>query len=239
MTLYFITSNKRKFEEAKKIIPNIEHLELDLLEIQELDAKKIIEEKLNEAMKKHAGELVCEDTSVYINCLNGFPGPLIKWVLESIGHIGLAELVLKYKNHSATAKTIIGYSNGKEIKFFEGILEGEIVMPKGDIENSDNYAASSSEFSNGQFPKRQNIIKEIIHRDFGWDKIFKPKGFMENSGNCIIYCPESPMDISERSDLINRNIHNKTLGEMSIEEKNKISMRMQAFVKLKNYLESD
>ena len=32
------------------------------------------------------------------------------------------------------------------------------------IENSDNYVASSSEFSYGQFPKRQDIIKEIIHK---------------------------------------------------------------------------
>ncbi len=32
-------------------------------------------------------------------------------------------------------------------------------------ENFDNYAAFSSEFSNGQFPKRRNIIKEIIHNE--------------------------------------------------------------------------
>ena len=30
---------------------------------------------------------------------------------------------------------------------------------------------------------------------------------MENSGNRGTFSPESPMDISERSDLINRNIH--------------------------------
>ncbi len=30
---------------------------------------------------------------------------------------------------------------------------------------------------------------------------------MEHSGDCVTNCPESPMDISERSDLINRNIH--------------------------------
>ncbi len=30
---------------------------------------------------------------------------------------------------------------------------------------------------------------------------------MEHSGNCVTNCPESPIDIPERSDLINRNIH--------------------------------
>ena len=176
MVLYFITGNENKFKEIKEMIPEIEKLELDLLEIQELDSKKVIEEKLNEAKKVHSGEFICEDTSVHLNCLNGFPGPLIKWMIKSIKQEGIYELVLKFEDHGAIARTLIGYYDGKETKFFEGVLEGEIVEAKG---------------TGG----------------FGWDPIFKPKGL------------------------------DKTLGELKLDYKNKISSRILAIQKLKKYLE--
>ncbi len=84
---------------------------------------------------------------------------------------------LKYKDHSVIAKTVIGYTDGKEIKYFQGSIAGKIVLPKG---------------NNG----------------FGWDKIFLPL----NS--------------------------NKTFGEMTSSEKNKISMRKIAALNLKDYLNS-
>ena len=176
MTLYFITGNENKFKEASLIIPGIKKLDIDLPEIQEIDPKKIINEKIKEVIKIHSGEFFCEDTSVYINCLNGFPGPLIKWLLKSIGVNGIYELVSKYPDKKAIAKTVVGYYDGKNIRFFEGSLEGEIVSPKG-----------------------KNI--------FGWDQLFLPKGF------------------------------DKTMSEMSREEKNKISMRQTALKKLKAQLQ--
>ncbi len=148
--LYFITGNKNKFSEVKSILSEtheVEQLDLDLEEIQEFDAHKIIQAKLREAQKKHSGEFIIEDTSLYLDCLGGLPGPLIKWFMQTIGIEGIYNITEKYGNNKAQAKTIIGYSdsNGK-IMFFEGVLEGQIVKPSG--------------LSN-----------------FGWDPIFKPKNF--------------------------------------------------------------
>lgn len=130
--IYFITGNKDKFIEASEIIPNLEQLDLDLPEIQELDPREIIKEKLNEATKHHSGEFIVDDTSVYLEGLNGLPGPLIKWFLKSLGRQGIYEMCEKLGNFKAIAKTVIGYSNGDEILFFEGELNGEIVKPQGD-----------------------------------------------------------------------------------------------------------
>jgi non-canonical purine NTP pyrophosphatase (RdgB/HAM1 family) len=178
MILYFITGNKNKFREAKEIIPEIEQIDFDLLEIQEIDSKKIIENKLNEALKQNPGEMFfCEDVSLNINCLNGLPGPLIKWFLKSLGTEGIYKLVKKYEDKLATAKVTIGYSNAnKKLIFFSGEIKGEIVKPRGE-------------------------------KNFGWDPIFQPKGY------------------------------DKTFAEMSLDEKNKISMRKEALLKLKSYLE--
>jgi len=144
--IYFITGNKNKFEEVKLILPNIEQLDIDLPEIQGIDAKEIIRSKLLEALNHTEGEFIVEDTSLYFNCLNGLPGPLIKWFSKAIGNDGLAKIAEKLGDDKAEAKTIIGYAkNHEEIYFFEGIIKGKIVKPRGES-------------------------------NFGWDPIFLPDG---------------------------------------------------------------
>jgi non-canonical purine NTP pyrophosphatase (RdgB/HAM1 family) len=174
MTLYFITGNKNKLAEIKALIPEVEQIQLDLHEIQEMDAHKIIREKIKEAFAHKKGRFIVEDTSLYIDKLKGLPGPLVKWFEETIGIQGIADLATGSKT---AAKTLIGYAESPTaIHFFEGELSGKIVQPRG---------------ANG----------------FGWDKIFQPEG------------------------------HNKTLAEMTAEEKNQISMRRMALNKLKEFLQ--
>ncbi|MBR9706021.1 non-canonical purine NTP pyrophosphatase [Candidatus Pacearchaeota archaeon] len=132
MVLYFITGNKNKFEEFKSILDYVEQLDIDLPEIQSIDAKLIIKEKLLEATKHQSGEFIVEDTSLYLDCLNGLPGPLIKWFMETIGNEGLYNIVEKLGDNKAKAKTIIGYSDGNDIYFFEGEVFGKIVKPSGE-----------------------------------------------------------------------------------------------------------
>jgi non-canonical purine NTP pyrophosphatase (RdgB/HAM1 family) len=144
--IYFITGNKKKFEEVKAIIPDMEQLDIDLPEIQEIDAHEIIKAKLHEAFNHKLGEFIVEDTSLYLECLNGLPGPLIKWFLKTVGNDGLAALAEKLENKKAVAKTIIGYAKSRdEIHFFEGVLNG-------------------------------SVVKSESESQFGWDPIFLPEG---------------------------------------------------------------
>jgi len=175
MTIYFITGSKQKFLEAKAILPDLVQLELDLTEIQETDPHLIIKSKLEEAQKHKKGVFVVEDTGLYLDCLNGFPGPLIKWFLKTLGREGIAKVVKAMGNDQAQAKCLVGFYDGTKTEFFEGIMNGRIVYPKGES-------------------------------TFGWDPIFLPEG------------------------------HNKTFAEMTKEEKNKISHRSKAFMKLRDYL---
>lgn len=176
MTLFFITGNEHKVREVQRILPDVESIALELQEIQELDPLKIIADKLRQAAEQRDGTFFVEDSSLHLECLGGFPGPLIKWLLQAVGHSGIAVLVQKYGNTRATVKTIIGYSDRRDIHFFVGELHGSIVPPRG---------------------------KE----GFGWDPIFQPDGFQ------------------------------KTIGEMTPEEKARISMRAKALLALKKHLE--
>ena len=176
--VYFITNNLNKFSEVQQIIPGISQLKIELDEIQELDAKRIIEHKLLEAKKKKSeisktsgagGAIIVEDTSLYLECLNGLPGPLIKWFLQTIGNEGLYNLTVKLKNNRAEARTLIGYYNRGKIKYFQGILKGKIVSPR--------------------------------HSDFGWDAIFMPDGFDEVMGEMT---KEEKNEISMRGQAVQK-----------------------------------
>ncbi len=147
MIVSFITGNKNKFDEVRRVIPGLEQLDLDLPEIQAIDPRAIIKAKLVEALNHHAGPFIVEDTSLYLQCLGGLPGPLIKWFMQGLGCHGIYDLARRYDNYRAEAKTIIGYAKSHdEILFFEGAVSGIIVVP-----------ASESAF--------------------GWDPIFQPDGF--------------------------------------------------------------
>lgn len=138
MTLYFVTGNKNKFAEAQAIMPQLQQITLDLEEIQSDDIKKIVAHKLAQVQ---TFPCIVEDTSIYIDALNGLPGPFIKWFLQALQPEGIAELVHKYDNHTATAKTVIGLAEKEgTIMFFEGQTKGTIVSPKG------NYFGWSSIF---------------------------------------------------------------------------------------------
>jgi non-canonical purine NTP pyrophosphatase (RdgB/HAM1 family) len=145
--LYFVTGNQNKFLEASKIIPELIQTEIDLIEIQSLNTLEIIQAKLLQAHHLHPDKnLIVEDISVEISALNGFPGPLIKWFLQSLGEEEIWQILKNKKDKSAKVICNLGHidNNGK-IKYFEASLEGEIVSVRGD---------------NG----------------FGFDPIFKPKG---------------------------------------------------------------
>lgn len=149
MSIHFITGNKNKFEEVQSILGDsypLKQLDIDLPEIQDIDPRNIIRAKLLEALKHTHEECIVEDTSLFMNCLNGLPGPLIKWFLSTVGNTGLTHIAEKLENNKAEAKTIIGYAqNCDEILFFEGSVSGQIVPTEG---------ASN----------------------FGWDPIFLPDG---------------------------------------------------------------
>ena len=93
MSVYFITGSEDKFAELQSVLGNLEQLEIDLPEIQEIDAHKIIAAKLAEARKHREGTFIVEDTSLYLDALNGLPGPLIKWFWTELGLEALCKML--------------------------------------------------------------------------------------------------------------------------------------------------
>lgn len=133
MQISFITGNTNKFNEAYAIIPELVQLDIDLPEVQEIDPKKIIEAKLDAAFEHHEGPFIVEDISLYIEGMNGLPGPLIKWFLGTVGTEGLVKLTKSFGGASKIT-ALIGYaSSHDDVHFFEGTISGNIVAPRGEV----------------------------------------------------------------------------------------------------------
>lgn len=148
---YFVTGNNNKFNEIKLYIPELRQLKIDnLFEIQSLNLKDVIEAKLIAAKNSIDDNnylLLVEDTGLYLKALNGFPGPLIKFFLKSIGNDGIFNICKKFNNYQAKAITSFGIYNSEthNISFYSASINGLIASPRGS-------------------------------KGFGWDRIFIPNG---------------------------------------------------------------
>jgi XTP/dITP diphosphohydrolase len=136
--IYFITHNTHKFEEAAEIaqrykIPvkwiDIEYEEIqadDLEDIALASCKKLIQIK-TELKNKY---FFIEDAGLFIESLNGFPGPYSAYIFQTIGNEGILDLMKSKENKAAYFKSVIAFFANGKIKLFIGKTEGLIITEK-------------------------------------------------------------------------------------------------------------
>jgi XTP/dITP diphosphohydrolase len=92
----FVTSNSGKFETASEHLAllevELEQITLGLDEIQSSSVEEVALHKAQQAFRVLRRPLIVEDSGFYIDELGGFPGPLVKHVIQSIGAEGVARL---------------------------------------------------------------------------------------------------------------------------------------------------
>lgn len=125
-----VTGNKNKLLETERILgfrPDAH--ELDLPEIQSLDLQTVLEEKGAEAWRRLRRPIVVEETGFELAALNGFPGPLVKWMLEAVGADGIARTGVALGDTRATARCGLLYRDGDTVILAEGTTSGRLVTP--------------------------------------------------------------------------------------------------------------
>ena len=173
--IYFVTGNEGKFEEAQKILGEVEQRNLGYVEIQADTLEEVTLFGMKEVMEKSEGAVMIEDAGLFIEALNGFPGVYSAYVFGTIGNEGILKLMDGAEDRRAVFRSVLGYAEpGMEPVIFKGELWGEITTaPRG---------------SGG----------------FGYDPIFEVEG--------------------------------KTISEMGLDEKNRISHRGAAIRDLDRWL---
>lgn len=190
MRLVFATHNQNKFAEVKKLVP----AHIDLVSLTDIGYTEEIPEtgKTLEANARIKADYVTEnfglaciadDTGLLVEALNGAPGVYSARYAGKQKNAGdnMKKLLsaLKGKNNrNARFTTVIALNLNKERIIFEGSVEGEIISKK---QGDDG---------------------------FGYDPIFKPKGY------------------------------EKTFAELSVATKNRIGHRGKAIRQLLRYLKN-
>ncbi len=147
-TVFFVTGNPNKAAYASEQLGReINHIHLELEEIQSLNLHEIVSHKCQQAYKIVKQPVIVEDVSLEIDSLNGLPGPFVKFFLERMSLELFCNIIPAFASRQATARTVIGFFDGTDMQLFEGVLPGSIAQsPSGS-------------------------------RGFGWDGIFIPQGY--------------------------------------------------------------
>ncbi|MDB5258877.1 MAG: Ham1 family protein [Candidatus Taylorbacteria bacterium] len=133
MQITFITGNQKKADYLAKYLGYaVDHIKLDLEEIQSLDLKEIVEHKVRQAYEKIKKPVIVEDVSLEFEALGGLPRPFIRFFVDQVPFETICSMV-NGKSRRATAKCLFGYYDGEMLKLFEGSLGGTIAeVPAGE-----------------------------------------------------------------------------------------------------------
>jgi len=85
--LTLVTSNPNKKIEVEEILTGVEITTkaLDIPEIQSVSLKEIVLAKARAAFAMVGAPVLVEDVSFEMDCLNGFPGPFVKFWKQVVG----------------------------------------------------------------------------------------------------------------------------------------------------------
>ncbi len=172
MKIRFVTTNLGKYREVAAFLePAGVHLERIDRTYPEVQA-----DTLDEVLKYAAGILagqvrapwIIDDSGLFVDALNGFPGVYSSHAFRTIGPRGLLRLLRTADSRAASFETALLLHDGRAPRTFRGVCQGTL--------------ACTVRGSGG----------------FGFDPVFFPAG------------------------------SRRTFGEMSLEDKNRVSHRAQA-----------
>ena len=130
--ILFITSNNAKIalanERLNKHGITVTQKITSTPEIQSLDVGEVALQKAKQLSYTIKTPFIVEDSGLYIDALNGFPGALMKPVLDTIGIQDLLRMLPDGENRSACVKSVLAYHNPelKNEKLFVGLYQGRI-----------------------------------------------------------------------------------------------------------------
>ncbi len=145
--LVLVTGNPSKLVEARRLVgAGLEAMAVELPEIQSLDLEEVLRAKARHAWACARRPVIVEETGLELYALNGFPGPLVKWMLEAVGAGGMARIAIALGNLRAKAVCLLMWTDGERSIVARGETTGDLVLP----------------------PRGSN--------GFGWDPVFRPDG---------------------------------------------------------------
>jgi len=132
-TIEFITSNEGKaIEVASRFKTHgyqVVQKQYDYPEIQADTHREVVEFGLEYIIDKYdiKNPLLIDDSGLYVQALNGFPGVYSAYVLRTIGYPGILKIMSGIQDRKAYFEACLGYKEpGKDAILAFGRVDGEI-----------------------------------------------------------------------------------------------------------------
>jgi XTP/dITP diphosphohydrolase len=134
MSILFVTGNRHKFKEAESILKEcgvkIEHASASIPEERGDDCEAIAASAARIAYSKLKKPLFVEDSGLFIESLNGFPGAYSAWAFRKLGADGILKLMTGTVKRGAQFVTAIAYADKDGVRTFVGTCDGSIALEK-------------------------------------------------------------------------------------------------------------
>lgn len=184
--IIFVTGNKYKFQIAKQASKSssfkIIQKKLDITEIQSESVEEIAAFSAKLASDKLKKPVVVSDGGCYIEALNGFPGPFIKYINKWLSVEDMLRLMYGKKNRRVVWKDCLAYCEPyKEPVIFKDYTKGVIAEKAGIHKYRKNYSwvdslliIQGSDSPLSELPTKKYLeIWGGDKRKNNWQKIFK------------------------------------------------------------------
>ncbi len=211
MTVWFMTTNKGKVEEASEYFSQhglvVKQFEFEAVEPQADDLKTVALSKIEQAIPHLPNPndmLLVEDAGLFISALNGFPGVYSSHALKTIDIHG----VLKLMNH----------------------LKSEDPIQDGNLRKAE-FRAVSVLYKNGQKIVSEGVCpgrighEAVVTNGFGFDPIFIPCD-LDEEGNALAVGVMGA-----------KSTHGKPFGAILLDQKQQYSHRHRALQGLLSQLD--
>jgi XTP/dITP diphosphohydrolase len=152
MTVRFVTGNEGKVREAREYLAStgedVEQVQFDYTEVQSDSLAEVAARGAEEAQAELGGAVVVEDSGLFVDALDGFPGPYSAYVEHTVGVERTWRLVEPEDDRRARFRSVVAYCDGEgearsasgpsgadtapRVETFEGSVRGTIVAPRGD-----------------------------------------------------------------------------------------------------------
>lgn len=130
MKIRFMSGNKHKIAEVQRILApvgvDIVPVAKKIEELQTEDVDRLVRDKVAKAFEAIGRPLFVEHTGLYLSGLNGLPAGLTQIFWDRLQADRFAALVAGLGDAKVTAKTILGYCDGRKIHIFEGAIDGTV-----------------------------------------------------------------------------------------------------------------
>ena len=165
--LHFATGNDNKFLEAQKTLGKLQRINIDTIEPQSMEPQEITKAKIAQIREHTDKPFFCEDVSLFIEDINGLPGPFVKYFVARMG----ADMMAQYFHASpARAVCTMGYFDGEQTHIITGETHGRIVQPRGEgwgfneifeVEETQKTLAELHEINEFSYTHRTRALEQL------------------------------------------------------------------------------